>query len=1205
MSDIAQLVITSDGGVKRFPVGEGVYVIGRDPGCDLVIDSFFISRQHARITIAVDHFTLEDLASTSGTIVAGQSLSGKARFSYPQEVHLGALSVEVKRLTQTEPQVTQSQPNQPTTHYTPGKEIARGGMGAVLEANDDVLGRTVAMKVIRSGVGDSGSMRLRFIREATVLARLEHPNIVPIHEMGTDAEGRLFYTMKKVEGRTLQGVLDDLKRGESETVREYTLDRLLNVFRKVCDAMAFAHAQGVIHRDLKPENVMVGEYGEVLVMDWGLAKILQDETQTALELAQTSQAQLSSEGTLLPTGFQELSDSQLSGSSQNLTMDGAVMGSPQYMPPEQAEGKVAELDERSDIFSLGGILYSILTLKAPVEGRSVKEVLDNVKSGKITPPTHYNAGSSTSQGGKKLAKGEIKDPKLIVPLPHCPGGRVPSALSSVTMKAMAFAPEDRYGEVEELANDVEAYQRGFATSAEQVSAMGQVVLFVKRHKGVSISAGVALVLIVVLSLGFMLKVKVEKDNALVAEGEAKSKTAEAVRAQQEAQQALAEANIALAEGAYSVGDADRALMFLERCRDESRDYRWQYVRQFADESAYFIKMRAILRALANDPFEPGYVFTFEPVNKVGQVSDGFLLRRRNMMTGEVVESMKTSVDGVAKMAISKDTGIIGIALTGQKTKTYFFSTNPLKSLGEIDSDDLRTATAILPVRETGFFAVSCWGKTVLMNPTNKEVRTIEGFEARVSMPTGGKFLGFRDGHLAVHEVESGKTSNVGDLQTWGISADVSEDGERAVIIHYNGTVFIVDLKTGRLIREFLAYQRDGARVRFLEGDLDFITYGLDGENGSLKVWSMRKNGAPVRTIHCREGVDAEVTVNEAAGIVWISSDTTTAYRLPRLSADYLIRGGNARWVDEEKLAFAVVNNLGVYDLAKKEVIRRMSEYAGVARSRNYEFCSAYWPLYGGENKTDELVALKGDAGPKIPRFNHMSVAAISPDGSHVAVGNIEQVAVVKRTGGKVWKEVLHLSKGPGVIFEGVKNKTLRLGFPDSREPVLLLSCLIQEGKSLYRLYQTYDLNSGELLLSTKDSYAASVVIMDPTGKEFWVTGKNGVLHKYDASTLTRLASIRIHDGDTTSVAVSRKAGLLVTGDINGLVRFWKLVSEKGPELVGELMADAEIQSLDFSPSGEKILIQSGDRILLMKTSQVWAQWEVSKHIASGEIVWQE
>ena len=342
--------------------------------------------------------------------------------------------------------------------YAVSREIARGGMGAILEANDLSLDREVAMKVMLDSAESDQTARQRFLREALVLARLSHPNIVPIHELGRDEQGRRFYTMKLVKGRTLQAIITAIKKGDPATLQHYTLDRLLTIYRKVCDAVAFAHHQRIIHRDLKPENVMVGEFGEVLVMDWGLAKHLDDEhhAKTEADRAQTIE------------GFTELSDAELAAGSGSLTLEGAVMGSPQYMPPEQAEGRLADIGTHSDIYSLGGILYAMLTLRHPVNGKSVSDVLSKVVSGAIPPPSTYN----TQVDAAPSVDGEVPDARKITGLPHCPGGKVPTSLSAVTMRAMALKPVDRYGDVAQLVADIEAYQGGFATSAEQVSALG-------------------------------------------------------------------------------------------------------------------------------------------------------------------------------------------------------------------------------------------------------------------------------------------------------------------------------------------------------------------------------------------------------------------------------------------------------------------------------------------------------------------------------------------------------------------------------------------------------------------------------------------------------------------------------------------------------------------------------------------------------------
>ena len=339
---------------------------------------------------------------------------------------------------------------EPDSKYNVGDEVARGGMGAIRLGKDQTLMREVAIKSmlkLKPGVAENHSDMARFIEEAQVTGQLEHPGIVPVYELGVDDDSQVFYTMKFVKGKTLQSILNDIRKNDSATVAEFPLHRLVQLFYRVCDAVAFAHSRGVVHRDLKPANLMIGEFGEVFVMDWGLAKILGSSDDH--EEADDSPALVESIRTT-----DEEHDWQ--------TLAGQVGGTPEFMAPEQARGESHKIDPRSDIYALGAILYYILTLRPPISGTSVVEKLRAVDEGKILPPREFETDAD---------------------LLHCPGGKIPDALAAVSMKAMSLSRADRYQSVKKLQGEIDAYERGFATGAEDAGLLTLIRLFMKRHQG--------------------------------------------------------------------------------------------------------------------------------------------------------------------------------------------------------------------------------------------------------------------------------------------------------------------------------------------------------------------------------------------------------------------------------------------------------------------------------------------------------------------------------------------------------------------------------------------------------------------------------------------------------------------------------------------------------------------------------------------------
>ncbi len=239
--------------------------------------------------------------------------------------------------------------------YERGAVIGAGGMGEVRLHMDRRIGRRVAKKTLHATL-DSGTARQRFVREARVQGQLEHPAIVPVYDMDLDEDGRVFFTMKRVRGHTLERVLDRLRQGAVEETKRFSPRKLLTAFAQVCLAIDYAHTRGVLHRDLKPGNIMLGDFGEVYVLDWGLAKVVGESEEE--------------EGA--PDSVPVL------GASTALTRGGALLGTPAYMAPEQLLRNTDAIDARSDVFALGAILFEIVTRTSFRGGADLSEILRRV-----------------------------------------------------------------------------------------------------------------------------------------------------------------------------------------------------------------------------------------------------------------------------------------------------------------------------------------------------------------------------------------------------------------------------------------------------------------------------------------------------------------------------------------------------------------------------------------------------------------------------------------------------------------------------------------------------------------------------------------------------------------------------------------------------------------------------------------------------------
>jgi len=337
--------------------------------------------------------------------------------------------------------------------YKVVSEHARGGLGRVMQAIDRRLDRPVAVKELLGKGGEA-----RFVREAFITAQLQHPSIVPVHDLGRWSDGKPYYVMKMVSGRSLA----DLIKERSSLDERLAL--LPNVIA-VAEAMAYAHTQRIIHRDLKPSNILVGEFGETVVVDWGIAADLREATRASPDITRPYQI-----------------------AAASLTLDGAVMGTAAYMPSEQAVGK--EVEEPADVYAIGAILYHVLAGVPPYHGNTSTEVLRKVIS---VPPE---------------------------PLEHLQPS-VPSELTTIVRKAMAREARDRYQTASELAADLKRFQTGKLVSAHRYSALTLLRRWTKRHRAIVVSAAAVLLAVPAVYFGAQARVRRSHDarvQALIVEG---------------------------------------------------------------------------------------------------------------------------------------------------------------------------------------------------------------------------------------------------------------------------------------------------------------------------------------------------------------------------------------------------------------------------------------------------------------------------------------------------------------------------------------------------------------------------------------------------------------------------------------------------------------------------------------------------------------
>ena len=1067
-------------------------------------------------------------------------LMGDATLAEPPSIDPGPLDEEI------DDRISDAQAG----HYTVQGQHASGGQARIMLAIDEQIGREVAIKEL---IPDSGSdwatdtpisQRLstpgtvRFLREARVTGQLEHPNIVPVHEVGRREDGSLYYTMRFVRGETMARRLKDCK-----TLADRM--KLLGAFWDVCNAISFAHSRGVVHRDLKPENIMTGEFGETVVIDWGVAKVAgkQDIRATDIE--------------------RELR--YLKQQDTSKTAAGTAIGTPSYMSPEQAKGDIDEIDERSDVWGLGALLYEILTGRPPYVGETPMEIILKVGSEPIEPVRGL-----------------------------CP--EAPAELAAVAEKSLNKDRAGRYQSARELTTEIDAFMTGSRVTAYDYSSWELLKRFARQNR--KTIAAVAIILGVIL--GALISVTMSlKSETRAREAEHQALTrAEAARGMEQTERRVA--NFHLAQ-AY----AEKSARMLE-------DLRHLSARVYA--AASLLHNPAHPKSPFHTPDFAGKLpssrgLWVEAASRIFRLQFGLEAKlERHLAADEVLTRVAFHPNGTLLAAGSFDhkvwlwtlpgdpaeERVIARQLSGHSQEVYGVAFSPK---GRLLATSDRKGEVILWRVESG-----------------KIVRRLKLHTAmvhQVAFSPDGSLLASAswDGTCRLVQVPSGKslmTLEHTKNKVYGLA--FSPDGKSLATASGDGKLRIWSLKNGKLERELSGHEDEIYAVAFSPNGRLLASAGNDR---TIFIWRTADGKRLHRMQGHKDGVLSLDFSPDGSSLASASYDRSVRFWNPISGQALSTIGVHKEFVfgaafspDGKTLATTGYDRSArLWSLNPGRSLPVLTGHTGTI------YALAFTPggeriISGSWDHTLRIWDPKRGRTMKVLR-GHTDIVdnlAVNPDGRRLASASRDRSARVwdLSTGKELYKLTAHRDKVSAVAFSpdgellatGGSDKTIRVWEAATGRPVHTISghtddianlAFSPDGHSLASVsndvsVRLWDPRTGDQIRVLKGHTDwISGVSFSPDGSQLATSGKDGQAIIWDTSNGIQLRALSGHSQWVNNVVYSHDGKLLATGSDDRTVRLWD-ASDGRPLLTIE--AELEVVALGFSPDGKQLAIGDGQAIRL-------------------------